>query len=87
MSTRKASKTKSSKTKPKSGEELPKAGYAGHKPGRRKGQVHELFDSQGPEAAWTLGCKLGLKESTLRSWFATWKRLAKNKLNDLKVAA
>jgi hypothetical protein len=41
--------------------------------GRRKGKVQELFKSQGPSAAWTLGLKLGLKETTLRRWFAGWR--------------
>jgi hypothetical protein len=49
-------------------------GYLSHKPGRRKGKVHEVFDEEGPDVAWTRGRKLGLKESTLRSWFASWKR-------------
>ena len=50
-------------------------GYKGeHVEGSRKGKVHELFDEQGPEAAWTLGLKLKLKEGTLRSWFGQWKR-------------
>jgi hypothetical protein len=30
-------------------------GYKGlHVEGSRKGKVHQLFDKQGPEAAWTL---------------------------------
>ena len=37
--------------------------------------MHELFDKEGAEAAWVLGLKLKLKEGTLRSWFAAWKRL------------
>jgi hypothetical protein len=52
-------------------------GYKQHMPGRRKGKVHELFDKEGPEAAWTLGRKLRLKENTLRSWFGQWKRSSK----------
>ena len=46
-------------------------------PGRRKGKVHELFDRLGPQAAWTLGLKLKLKENTLRSWFGQWQRSGK----------
>jgi hypothetical protein len=49
-------------------------GYRSHKPGSRKGKVHELFDKQGPDAAWTLGLKLKLKEGTLRSWFSSWSK-------------
>ena len=40
------------------------------KPGRRKAKVQELFESQGADAAWVLGLRLKLKESTLRTWFA-----------------
>jgi hypothetical protein len=47
-------------------------GYKSHKPGSRKGKVHALYDRQGPDAAWTLGLKLKLKEGTLRSWFGSW---------------
>jgi hypothetical protein len=36
--------------------------------------VQELYDKQGADAAWTLGLKLGLKQSTLRSWFGFWQR-------------
>ena len=50
------------------------SGYKGHVEGSRKGKVHELFDKQGPEAAWTLGLKLKLKEGTLRTWFGQWGR-------------
>ena len=53
----------------------PVQGYVSHKDGSRKGKVHQLFDEQGAEAAWVLGIKLKLKEGTLRSWFAAWKRV------------
>ena len=52
----------------------PEKGYRDHLAGSRKGKVHQLHDKQGAEAAWVLGKKLGLKEGTLRSWFAAWKR-------------
>jgi hypothetical protein len=54
----------------KSKEEV--AGYKGHKPGSRKGTIHELFDKEGAEVAWTRGLKMKLKESSLRSWFSRW---------------
>lgn len=50
---------------------------AGRKPGRRKTKVRELFESQGADAAWILGLKLRLKESTLRTWFAGWRAVSK----------
>jgi hypothetical protein len=49
--------------------------YGVHKEGSRKGKVHQLFDKEGAEAAWVLGLKLQLKQTTLRSWFAGWRRL------------
>jgi hypothetical protein len=45
-----------------------------HREGSRKGKVHALYDKQGQDAAWTLGLKLKLKESTLRTWLGTWNR-------------
>jgi hypothetical protein len=59
--------------------------YGVHKEGSRKGKVHELFDKEGPEAAWVLGLKLKLKENTLRSWFASWKRLQGNSKDGVKI--
>lgn len=50
------------------------AGYEGHDAGSRKGKVHRLYDTKGPEHAWTLGLKLKLKPSTLRTWFGIWQR-------------
>jgi hypothetical protein len=62
------------KAKPKPAEPE-QGGYKGeHVEGSRKGKVHELFDQQGAEAAWTLGTsKLKLKPGTLRSWFGQWR--------------
>src|SRR5262245_4949184 len=58
------------KTTPKPAEPEQGSGYKNqHVEGSRKGKVHELFDKEGPEAAWTLGLKLKLKEGTLRTWF------------------
>jgi hypothetical protein len=54
-----------------------RADSAGGKAGRRKGKVQELFESQGADAAWVLGLRLGLKESTLRTWFAGWRTVSK----------
>jgi hypothetical protein len=51
-----------------------KAGYKDHVVGSRKGRMHEAYDKQGGDAAQTLGVKLGLKASTLRTWMATWRR-------------
>jgi hypothetical protein len=39
----------------------------------RKDKVRALFDAQGPEAAFTLGRRLKLQDSTLRSWFSHWR--------------
>ncbi len=61
-------------TKPSTTIKAPEQSLGGHKEGSRKAKVHELFKKEGPEAAWVLGLKLKLKEGTLRSWFAAWKR-------------
>ena len=45
-----------------------------HIEGSRKQKVHALYDAQGPEAAFTLARKLGLKENSARSWFSQWRR-------------
>ena len=67
-------KATKSATKPSTTARAPEHNFGGHKEGSRKGKVHQLFDEQGAEAAWVLGLKLKLKEGTLRSWFAAWKR-------------
>jgi hypothetical protein len=64
---------------------MPEQAYGGHQEGSRKGKVHQLFDTQGVEAAWVLGLKLKLKEGTLRSWFAAWKRLQSNSKEEVKT--
>ena len=51
----------------------PEQGYKDHKPGSRKGVIHQLFDEEGDDTAWTRGKREGLKESTLRGWFAAWR--------------
>jgi hypothetical protein len=73
---KRVSKSKITKpmTKPSTAVMAPERVYGSHKEGSRKGKVHELFKKEGPEAAWVLGLKLKLKEGTLRSWFAAWKR-------------
>jgi hypothetical protein len=74
-----AKKAAKGQSKPRSTKPATKPLNAGgHKEGSRKGKVHELFDKEGPEAASVLGLKLKLKEGTLRSWFAAWKRLQGN---------
>lgn len=65
-------------TKPAEQKNVQTKGYKQHLPGRRKGKVHQLFDKEGAEAAWTLGRRLKLKEGTLRSWFAQWRRTPAN---------
>lgn len=64
--------------KTKTGAKVPQPtkGYRGHKPGSRKETVHQLFDREGADTAWTRGLKMKLKEGTLRSWFGQWGRSA-----------
>ena len=49
-------------------------GYKGHRVGSRKEKAHELFDSVGAEQATPIVLASGLKISTVRSWFATWRK-------------
>jgi hypothetical protein len=81
------SKPKTTKpvTKPSTTAMISEQGYGSHKEGSRKGKVHQLFDEQGAEAAWVLGLKLKLKEGTLRSWFAAWKRVQSNSKNKIET--
>jgi hypothetical protein len=74
------SKPRSTKpaTKPSKAATASEQTYGTHNEGSRKGKVHELFDKEGPDAAWVLGLRLKLKEGTLRSWLAAWKRLQGN---------
>jgi hypothetical protein len=51
-----AKKAAKGQSKPRSTKPATKPLNAGgHKEGSRKGKVHELFDKEGPEAAWSLG--------------------------------
>jgi hypothetical protein len=77
--------SKSKPTKPATTMKARELSYGVHKEGSRKGKVHELFNKEGPEAAWVLGLKLKLKENTLRSWFAAWKRLQGNSKDGVKT--
>jgi hypothetical protein len=52
------------------------AAYKHHKVGSRKATIHQLWDEEGREVAWTRGIKMGLAENSLRSWFGTWAREA-----------
>ena len=65
--------------------------------GSRKKKVFDLFVNakEGPDVAWGLGQKLGLKPNTLRSWFSSWRsvrpddakaKVAKAKAEPKKVA-
>jgi hypothetical protein len=44
-----------------------------HRDGSRKQKIHELYSKEGMAPAWTLGMKLKLAESTLRTWFSRWR--------------
>jgi len=57
-----------------------------HNEGSRKQRVHEMHDQDGVDAAWTYGQKIGLKQSTLTSWFAIWRRRAEQGAKPTKAA-
>jgi hypothetical protein len=85
MSTAKKTAKGTSKSKSTKPATKPLNTASGHVEGSRKSKVHQLFDEQGPEAAWVLGLKLKLKEGTLRSWFAAWKRLQSKGKGEVKA--
>jgi hypothetical protein len=76
----------SKNSKPKSPEEAPDIDPRGHRQGSRKSKVRELHDKQGPDAAWVLGKKLGLKEGTLRTWFGHWRHATGKSAKPSKIA-
>jgi len=86
-STKRNSKPKTTRpvTKPSAAAMAPKQSYGRHKEGSRKARVHQLFDKEGHEAAWVLGLKLQLKQTTLRGWFAAWKRLQSKSKAEVKT--
>jgi len=59
-------------------------GYKGHNIDSRKGIIHEIFDTKGPEIAKAAGLELKLKEGTLNSWFSAWRKKDKPDLKDVK---
>jgi hypothetical protein len=82
---------KSKSTKSKAPAKLPEKEATvmdtrGHKQGSRKAKVHELHDKQGPDAAWVLGKKLGLKEGTLRTWFGHWRHATGKSAKPVKAS-
>lgn len=68
--------SKKSKTEAKPSQPSGSKGYKGHKAGSRKETIHQLYDREGADTAWTRGLKMKLKEGTLRSWFGQWGRPA-----------
>jgi hypothetical protein len=53
--------------------EVESQGYKGHKPGSRIGQLHEMFDEKGEDAARKLGEKLELAPATMSIQFAKFR--------------
>ena len=49
--------------------------FKGHMAASRKGSVHQAFDEQDADVAFALGQQLGLKPSTLKTWFNQWRRI------------
>ena len=48
--------------------------FRNHRIGSRKGDVHKVFVTKGREQALLRGRKLGLAETTVNSWTATWRQ-------------
>ena len=49
-------------------------GHRGIVKGSRKEAVAKLYDQHGPERAIAEGVEMGLKESTIKTWTAGWRR-------------
>lgn len=50
-------------------------GYRGlHRAGSRKGEVHAIFDRDGPDAARRLAAEAGLQPSTYQTWAVAFRR-------------
>lgn len=65
--------------------DTPVKGYKNHRAGSRKGRVHEVFATQGKEAAIKKGVSLKLKETTLNHWVRVWAAEAGGKKPAAKV--
>lgn len=44
--------------------------------GSRKEKIAMAFDNKGPEAALKKADELGVKTTTVRSWFSAWRKVA-----------
>jgi hypothetical protein len=49
-------------------------GYKGVRAGSRKEKVRRAYDKKGRDAAFSLGRKLNLEESSLRRWDSDWRK-------------
>jgi hypothetical protein len=64
-----------------------------HREGSRRQKVHQIFDAEGDAAAFSLGRKLKLKDSTIFTWLSKWRtetvkaNLAKAKAKKAKAKA
>jgi len=69
----KGSKKKTSKKKT-AAKKASGAGYKGHREGSRKEQAHKIYDQKGMTKTKyvTAVTKLGIKETTAKSWAGTW---------------
>jgi transposase-like protein len=45
-----------------------------HRDGSRKSKVHAKFNSKGPEVAKKFAQKLGIKDTTINSWFSQFRK-------------
>jgi len=58
-----------------------------HRDNSRKSRVHVAFDKNGAEKAFAYGKKLGLRETTLRSWFSQFRKVAASRKANGKAHA
>lgn len=48
-----------------------------HRDGSRKSRIHRIFDAKGADVAMRVGKRIGLKDTTLRSWFSQFRSHAR----------
>lgn len=66
--TKKAAKGKAAKARAVTG-----LNAKGHREGSRKARAHDFFDKHGADKARPMVLKLGVKETTVSSWFSSFR--------------
>lgn len=71
-----ATATNEKTTKPSPNPAVIAKGHRNIAAGSRKEKIAMAFDNKGPEAALKKADELGVKATTVRSWFSAWRKVA-----------